>query len=143
MVSRQLSEREAQTTFQKAVAQTVADYPFLHSNSADANTEAIADVVEWRDFYIAKGESPAGALQKAAAKVTQLYAGQADAAEPAAPTDKRKQAAIATGAKAAAAQPPRVDAGVGNRTIPVANAILASQDKREHASEAERMQFLQ
>ena len=140
-VSASLSQREAKTSFEKAVAQTVTDFPFLDSNSPESSPEAIAEVVEWRDFYIAKGDSPASALQKAAQKVAPLYATASPDTQPPA-TDNRKQAAVTNAAKANAAQPPRVDAGVGNRSIPAGDSIVGNQDKWEKASEAERMRFL-
>ena len=140
-VSASLSQREAKTSFEKAVAQTVTEFPFLDSNSPESSPEAIAEVVEWRDFYIAKGDSPASALQKAAQKVAPLYATASPDTQPQV-TDKRKQAAVANAAKANAAQPPRVDAGVGNRSIPAGDSIVGNQDKWEKASEAERMRFL-
>lgn len=140
-VAKRITEREVQSSFAQAVSHTVEAYPFLDSNSPDANAEAIADVVEWRDFYISKGEAPAIALQRAANKVAPLYSKQSEpVAEPV--VDKRKQQALVNGAKAAAAQPPRVDAGVGNRSIPAGDSIVGNQDKWEKASEAERMRFL-
>ena len=141
-VAKRITEREVQSSFAKAVSHTVEAYPFLDSNSPDANAEAIADVVEWRDFYISKGEAPAIALQRAANKVAPLYSKQSEpVAEPV--VDKRKQQALVNGAKAAAAQPPRVDAGVGNRTIPSGDSIIGNQEKWEKASEAERLRYLQ
>ena len=137
-VSTTLTQREIQSSFAKAVEQTVTDYPFLDSNSPDANAEAIGEVVEWRDFYLSKGDTPAAALQKAAAKIAPIYS----KAAPELPTDKRKQAALATAAKASAAQPPAVEAGVGNRAIPFGDDIIGDQAKWEKASEAERLRML-
>ena len=74
VVSTTLTQREIQSSFTSAVEQTVKAYPFLDSTKPEANAEAIAEVVEWRDFFISKGESPAMALQKAAGKVAPLYA---------------------------------------------------------------------
>lgn len=143
-VSRQLTEREVQVSFANTVSQTITDYPFLDSNSAEANPDAIADVVEWRDLYISKGDSPAVALQKAAAKVAPLYASKPETVvEPAPSVDQRKQKALAAAANAAANQPPRVDAGVGNRAIPVGDSIISDQNKWEKASDAERLRYLQ
>ena len=82
--------------------------------------------------------APAGL---AAQKVAPLYATASPDTQPHA-TDKRKQAAVANAAKANAAQPPRVDAGVGNRSIPAGDSIVGNQEKWEKASEAERMRFL-
>ena len=137
-VSTTLTQREIQSSFTKVVEQTVTDYPFLDSNSPDANAEAIGEVVEWRDFYLSKGDTPAAALQKAAAKIAPIYS----KAAPELPTDKRKQAALATAAKASAAQPPAVEAGIGNRAIPFGDDIIGDQAKWEKASEAERLRML-
>lgn len=142
-VSRALSEREATTEFARAVSKTVEAYPFLDSASSKANADAIGEVVEWRDFYIAKGDSPAAALQKAAAKVAPMYVAEPSKDQSAEPVaDKRQQQALVNGAKAAAAQPPRVDAGVGNRAIPAGDEIISSQDKWEKASDSERLRYL-
>ena len=140
-VTATLTQREIQTSFSKAVEQTVSAYPFLDSNSPDANAEAIGEVVEWRDFYLSKGDTPAAALQKAAAKIAPIYS-KATEPTPEPLTDKRKATALATAAKASAAQPPAVEAGVGNRAIPFGDDIIGDQAKWEKASEAERLRML-
>ena len=99
VVSTTLTQREIQSSFAKVVEQTVTDYPFLDSNSTDANAEAIGEVVEWRDFYLSKGDTPAAALQKAAAKIAPIYS-KATEPTPEPLTDKRKATALATAAKA-------------------------------------------
>ena len=144
-VSTTLTQREIQSSFAKVVEQTVTDYPFLDSNSPDANAEAIGEVVEWRDFYLSKGDTPAAALQKAAAKIAPIYNKTTEPTPDPTPeplTDKRKQAAIANAAKASAAQPPAVEAGIGNRAIPFGDDIIGDQAKWEKASEAERLRML-
>ena len=135
-----LSQREMQTSFSKAVEQTVSAYPFLDSTKPEANAEAIAEVVEWRDFFIAKGESPAVALQKAAGKVAPLYAAKSEPTPPA--VDTRKQKAVEVAAKTANAQPPSVEAGVGNRSIPLGDDLINDQNKWDKASDAERARLL-
>lgn len=135
-----LTQREMQTSFSKAVEQTVSAYPFLDSTKPEANAEAIAEVVEWRDFFIAKGESPAVALQKAAGKVAPLYAAKSEPTPPA--VDTRKQKAVEVAARTANAQPPSVEAGVGNRSIPLGDDLINDQNKWDKASEAERQRFL-
>ena len=145
VVSTTLTQREIQSSFAKVVEQTVTDYPFLDSNSPDANAEAIGEVVEWRDFYLSKGDTPAAALQKAAAKIAPIYNKTTEPTPDPTPeplTDKRKQAAIATAAKASAAQPPAVEAGIGNRAVPFGDDIIGDQAKWENASEAERLRML-
>ena len=141
VVSTTLTQREIQSSFAKVVEQTVTDYPFLDSNSTDANAEAIGEVVEWRDFYLSKGDTPAAALQKAAAKIAPIYS-KATEPTPEPLTDKRKATALATAAKASAAQPPAVEAGVGHRAIPFGDDIIGDQAKWEKASEAERLRIL-
>ena len=145
VVSTTLTQREIQSSFSKVVEQTVTDYPFLDSNSPDANAEAIGEVVEWRDFYLSKGDTPAAALQKAAAKIAPIYNKTTEPTPDPTPeplTDKRKQAAIANAAKASAAQPPAVEAGIGNRAVPFGDDIIGDQAKWEKASEAERLRML-
>lgn len=139
-VTATLTQREIQTSFSKAVEQTVSAYPFLDSTKPEANAEAIAEVVEWRDFFIAKGESPAVALQKSAGKVAPLYAAKSEPTPPA--VDTRKQKAVEVAAKTANAQPPSVEAGVGNRSIPLGDDLINDQNKWDKASEAERQRFL-
>ena len=136
-----LTQREMQTSFSKAVEQTVSAYPFLDSTKPEANAEAIAEVVEWRDFFISKGESPAVALQKAAGKVAPLYTTKTEPT-PTSPVDTRKQKAVEVAAKTANAQPPSVEAGVGNRSIPLGDDLINDQNKWDKASEAERQRFL-
>ena len=136
-----LSQREMQTSFTSAVEQTIKAYPFLDSTNPEANAEAIAEVVEWRDFFISKGESPAVALQKAAGKVAPLYTTKTEPT-PTPPVDTRKQKAVEVAAKTANAQPPSVEAGVGNRSIPLGDDLINDQNKWDKASDAERQRFL-
>ncbi len=131
-----------QTQFKRAwVRETIKAYPFLDSTKPEANAEAIAEVVEWRDFFIAKGESPAIALQKAAGKVAPLYTTKSEPT-PTPPVDTRKQKAVEVAARTANAQPPSVEAGVGNRSIPLGDDLINDQNKWDKASEAERQRFL-
>ena len=136
-----LSQREMQTSFTSAVEQTIKAYPFLDSTKPEANAEAIAEVVEWRDFFISKGESPAIALQKAAGKVAPLYTTKTEPT-PTPPVDTRKQKAVEVAARTANAQPPSVEAGVGNRSIPFGDDLINDQNKWDKASDAERQRFL-
>ena len=140
VVTTTLTQREIQSSFSKAVEQTVSDYPFLDSTSPEASPEAIGEVVEWRDFYLSKGDTPAAALQKAAGKVAPLYAAKSEPTPPA--VDTRKQKAVEVAAKTANAQPPSVEAGVGNRSIPLGDDLINDQNKWDKAPEAERQRFL-
>ena len=138
-VMAQLSQREAIKALNDTANNSIATYPFLDVNSASANSDAINDVVSWRDMYAAQGKPIHVALQMAVEKVAPMYETAPVAGTV---TDKRKQLALVNAAKSAIAQPPRVDAGVGNRAIPVGDAIIGNQDKWEKASDAERLRYL-
>lgn len=107
--------RTAQSLLEASAERIASAHPFLNSESDAANPEAIKDVVEWRDFFIARGDKPHTALEKAAAKVAPLYARGADPDDDPPPAvDPRKAAAVARAAAAAAAQPP-IGGGIGER----------------------------
>lgn len=134
----ELSQREQETALQSVAQAVIQAYPFLDHTGAAANKQAIDDVVEWRDFYVAKGDPLPVALQKAAEKVGPMYAN----AEPAAvPQDTRKAAALARNAQAANAQPPATVAGIGNRAAPSVPKIETQQDW-ESLSQSERDRLL-
>lgn len=50
------------------VEQTIREYPFLDSTSAQKNDAAIANVVELRDYYVSQGLAPSAALLRAASE---------------------------------------------------------------------------
>lgn len=133
---RKLQEREASLSFNQAVAKATADYPFLDPSKDVADAQAIADVVEWRDFYISRGDSPANAISQAVAKIAPMYQKTAPA------PNTRQQQAIQRAVKDSSAQPPKMDTGVGNRGIPAGNAILDDVDKWSAATQEERMKHL-
>lgn len=147
----QEQEKAAQVEAQKAmaadvsatVAQALEAYPFLDSNSPDANQEAIAEVVEWRDFYISKGESPAIALARATNKIAPHYATAAPAAQVPAPskTDTRKQEAMTRNAAESKQQAPAQVAGVGNRINPPVMKV-ETQAQWEKLSKEDRAALL-
>lgn len=138
-VMRRMSERESQSALSSTVSQIVAAYPFLDSASPDANADAIGDVIEWRDFYMAKGDPAHVAIQRATNKVAPMYA----AVEPApVKQDTRKAAALARNAIDSAAQAPANVAGVGNRAAP-SQPKVESQKDWEKLSDAEREALLQ
>ncbi len=135
-------EREHVSALNAVVASSIKAYPFLDTNSDQVNSQAIDDVVEWRDFYIAKGESAASALSRAVNRVAPSYVATDPTTAKQLVTDKRQQEAVSRAAKSAASQPPRVDAGVGNRAIPSGDSIVGNQAKWEKASDEERLRYL-
>lgn len=120
-------------------------YPFLNEN--DGNNAAMNEVVEWRDFYASKGQSPAQALASAVGKVAPLYDKKTPTPTGEGKTDRRvtedprKAAAIARNAADAAAQPPMLDVGVGTRATPVLPDV-ESQEDWEKLPEAERKRLM-
>lgn len=111
-------QREAQRAFEKAVREATNAYPFLDSTKEDKNPEAIAEVVEWRDFYINKGMSPAEALTKAVGKVGPQYAkADPEPKDDTSPGDQiaaRRRAIIERNAKLSQ-PPPTTQTGTGER----------------------------
>lgn len=65
---------QEQTALQAAAAKAVEDYPFLDSDSPEANEEAIEEVIALRDHFLSKGQSATDALMKAVARVGARYA---------------------------------------------------------------------
>lgn len=101
-------------------AQMVEKYPFLDSTTGNGDQEAITEVVEWRDFYTAKGFAPDEALRRAVNKVGPGYAGggkppSGDDAKGSGRGDKARQKQALT-RNAKTQQPPRTaQAGTGAR----------------------------
>lgn len=130
-VRQEIETRATKSAFDAVVKETIEKYPFLDAKGEDADKEAIAEVVEWRDFYIGKGDAPAIALRKAAERVAkpkiQAKAEAADEEEDDGKGDEskkkgdtlaqlRQQRILKRNAEAANRQPPKGgDAGVGNR----------------------------
>ena len=108
------AQRTAVSLLQSTADQIASKFPFLNSESDEADADAIKDVVEWRDFYMAKGDAPHRALEKAANKVAPLYSSVDYEAVPVPKVDGRRAAAVARAAASSAAQPP-AGGGIGER----------------------------
>lgn len=96
----------------------IQSYPYLDTPDG---SEALELILALRDAGIAKGEEAHIALRKAVAKIAPRFA-PPDADTPSrvlpngtAKTDSRPAAALARGAADSTAQPPAVQAGIGNR----------------------------
>ncbi len=141
-IDQKITQRDQERALNDAAKKATTDYPFLDSSSETANAEAIKEVVEWRDFYIARGESWHDALIKAVDKVAPGYKPEPDTTgKVASIDDQRKAKAITRNAKAANAQPPQPASGVGNRAIPE-TPIPEKQEDWEKLPEAERAKML-
>lgn len=115
-VAATLTQRDVATRLTNVANEAIGKYPFLNSDTEDKNEAAINDVVEWRDFYAAKGHPAHVALQLAVDKIGPLYAkGEpSDDDKPEPKVDLRGKEAIQRNALAAAAQPAALN-GVGER----------------------------
>lgn len=60
--------------FDLALTKAYASYPFLSVDSEDKNQDAIDETLVWHQHFVAKGETPARALELAAAKIGPRYA---------------------------------------------------------------------
>lgn len=116
----EMEQRNAIRDLNAAANRMIQKYPFLDSQSEDADEEAIDLVIAARDANIRKGMAPAEALEKAADKIGRLFSKEGgdgggkkdDAGDPAG--DRARQA-ITRNAAAANRQPPPPTGGRGER----------------------------
>lgn len=149
--SNKIGQQESTRLFMDEAERVIEKYPFL-ADGKGQSAEAVAEVKEWRDFYIAKGDPAHTALRKAAAKVGPMYAeedddGDDDDGKPAKKLSlvemrKQKQAQDRIrNAKASGQQPPAVKGGMGergrNRTLSVADLTDEEFDKLTPAEKKE------
>ena len=71
---KQDDQKRAETERNLAVAKAYEAFPFLDSKSADANADAIDEVIALAQFYAGKGQSMGEAIATATAKVGPRYA---------------------------------------------------------------------
>lgn len=131
---REIAQATARTALETIAEAATQQYPFLDPQHASANPTAIAEVVEWRDYYlVAKGLTPAKALKAAVDRVAPTYASAPDAktapGEPSARTQAQRQA----NAKASAQQPPAL-AGIGERATRQTPSDIAKMTDTEFAA---------
>lgn len=108
-------DRHRQQTALETVAETLTEkYPFLDPHHETADAAAIAEVIEWRDYYhLAKRLPLHQALKEAVKRVAPAYVKPAQTITAGA---DRTQAQRLANAKAAAALPPSTaQAGIGER----------------------------
>ena len=127
-------QEQARSELEQVAAKIVAKYSFLDSDSADADADAIGEVVALRDAYMARGATPGEALAKAADRVAQLN-GHAKA-EPQAKERTLTQDQIGRSLEREQKIPPR-DRGVGERANRIDYANL-SDAEFEKLSDAEK-----
>ena len=103
----------------ETAAKLTAQYSFLDPNSADANAEAIAEVVALRDVYAARGDPLHVALEKAVKRIAPDYGGDVEQPTAGNTTDlraERQRRALHAAADASNRQPPAINTtGAGTR----------------------------
>lgn len=138
-VEADMNTRETLSKLESVAAKAMSDYPFLSPETGDS--QAIDEVIGWRDMYIAKGMQPHETLSRAVNRVAPLYI-QSPPTEVA--RDERTGKALERSIKAAEKQPPATSQiGVGQRgedkVFDVANIVQADWEKM---SEDERKKLL-
>lgn len=112
-----LSQRDIAQALTSVANDAIVKYPFLSTTSDAKDDQAIADVVEWREFFVSKGDRPDVALKKAVDKIGPMYAPKVEpVADDEKKADPRERESLIRNAKAAAAQPAPVHGMVGERS---------------------------
>lgn len=73
-IKQESEANQQQRSIDEAADKAAKDYPFLDSNSKEANPEAINDVIAMRDGLVARGVPFHEAIAQAVAKVVKIYA---------------------------------------------------------------------
>ena len=134
-------EAAARVDLQSVADKAVETWPYL--NTAEG-ADALDLIKASRDANIARGMAPAKALQLAVDKIAPKFAPAEDLTPPKVdgvktPVDTRTANAIARGTKAAEAQPPVVQAGIGNRaTAGTLDVATLTDEQFDALSEAEK-----
>lgn len=120
-IKQESEANQQQRSIDEAADKAAKDYPFLDSNSKEANPEAIGDVIAMRDGLIARGVSPSDAIAQAAAKVAKIYAPAPTQDEPKNTLAEAKKAADAAIAKAK----PKVPTSLSE--VPAAGKVVTDE----------------
>lgn len=128
VVSQEFAQRDAQAqaaaaqaSLDATVSRVIEAYPFLDSTKPTANSEAISDVVTWRDALVAKGVPMHVALAQAAQKFAPMYAPQQQGAHSQADASKAAAAAIAN----AKTKPPASMSSIPSSASPPTDELQA------------------
>ena len=122
-IKQESDANQQERSINEAADKAAKDYPFLDSNSKEANPEAIGDVIAMRDGLIARGVSPSDAIAQAAAKVAKIYASAP------APTQDEPKNTLAEAKKAAdaaiAKAKPKVPTSLSE--VPAAGKVVTDE----------------
>ena len=130
LVTEQISARETQRLADSAADEVVRAHPELNKDE-----KLLAELIEWRDFYIAgKNMPPHNAIRTAAARMfpTKIEPGDA--------TDERKAATVQRNIRENAQQPPAVRGATSERSIKT--GLPETQEGYESLKDEERIELL-
>lgn len=137
----EMSAADERKLFSDAVKTAKAAYPGLDDTSDEADKEAIQEVVDWRDFLVArKGLSLHIALRDAVAKVAQAKGWEpagTEKKEPKPEPSNRAEDQRRKNAAAALAQPAQLNGGVGERAGRARQLDVEKMSDKEFASLSE------
>lgn len=132
-----LTAKQQQQLLKEAGEQAVKDYPYLDT---PAGADALEAIIAMRDAAIARGVAPHKALTAAVAKIAPRFdSTPAEVSEKKSDVDNREKEAVRRGAVDAQAQPPSIQAGIGNRaTSGRIDVAKLDDDQFANLSEAEK-----
>jgi hypothetical protein len=120
--------------FELALNKAYAAFPFLSVDSDDKNQDAIDETLVWHQHFVAKGKTPAEALELAAAKIGPRYATTKSEAAPAVPAPVKPD--LQKGLDRAAKVPGK-PAGVGARASSLDVSKMTGKELKSLSAEDE------
>ncbi|MFK3971105.1 hypothetical protein ACI2KS_10300 [Pseudomonas sp. NPDC087358] len=120
--------------FEIALNKAYAAFPFLSGDSDDMNQDAIDETLVWHQHFVAKGKTPAQALELAAAKIGPRYAPAKT--EPAAKVPDAVKPDLQKGLDRAARVPGK-PAGVGARASSLDVSKMTAKELKNLSAEDE------
>jgi hypothetical protein len=120
--------------FELALTKAYAAYPFLSAESDDKNQDAIDETLVWHQHFVAKGKTPAEALELAAAKIGPRYA--ATKTEPEAKKPEAVKPDLQKGLDRAA-KVPNKPSGVGARASSLDVSKMTGKELKNLSAEDE------
>ena len=130
----QREARAAAASFDKVISTLEAQYPALDINNPDADLIAIDVVNAVMQRQIAEGKTPAVALENAVKDVAKRFnyepaGGSEDKPRPRA--NSNRQSTVVRNANASAMQPPRMEAGMGERAFSSSKKSVAEMSDKD------------
>ena len=117
-----VAQIEERVELKHTVKQIFSDYPMLDPENEAFNEDLNTEALDFQDFYIGKGYTPAVAVEKAVEALTKLHDIKPVGYEPPAPKPKKPERDVRVPVekkmKAAKDQPPEPEGRKGNKAAP-------------------------